>query len=110
MGDDRKAWLEVGKVIATDAKAQVTCPVCAEAILEVWDVPWASDPKRWERIKRECYKKAQYKCEICGGKGPKWQARGVPRRLRFADGGYGRPPVKRSGNGPKTGLEKARAF
>lgn len=26
----------------------------------------------WDVIRRACYKKAGYKCEICNGKGPKW--------------------------------------
>lgn len=25
----------------------------------------------WDVLRKECYKKAGYKCEICGGKGPK---------------------------------------
>lgn len=25
----------------------------------------------WDKIRRKCYKKANYKCEICGGKGKK---------------------------------------
>ncbi len=29
-------------------------------------------PERWDEIRRECYKKAGYVCEICGGKGDKW--------------------------------------
>ena len=57
MRDDGKAWVEVGKAIAADAKVPVTCPVCAEATLEVWDVPWEAEPKRWER---------HMKCPACG--------------------------------------------
>lgn len=26
----------------------------------------------WDRIRRSCYRKANYRCEICGGKGEKW--------------------------------------
>jgi hypothetical protein len=26
----------------------------------------------WDRLRRECYRKANYRCEVCGGKGPKW--------------------------------------
>ncbi len=26
----------------------------------------------WDKLRKFCYKKAAYKCEICGGKGPKW--------------------------------------
>jgi hypothetical protein len=26
----------------------------------------------WDSIRRACYKKAAYRCEICGGKGDKW--------------------------------------
>ncbi|ETW93834.1 MAG: hypothetical protein ETSY1_37520 [Candidatus Entotheonella factor] len=57
MSDHWKAWVEVGQAIAADAKAQVTCPVCAGATLEVWDVPWEVEPKRWER---------HMKCPACG--------------------------------------------
>ena len=27
---------------------------------------------RWDYLRRDCYKKADYKCEICAGKGNKW--------------------------------------
>ena len=26
----------------------------------------------WDKLRRECYRKAGYVCEICGGKGPEW--------------------------------------
>lgn len=26
-------------------------------------------PDKWDEIRRKCYKDANYKCEICGGKG-----------------------------------------
>lgn len=28
-------------------------------------------PEEWDKIRKGCYKKANYKCEICEGKGPK---------------------------------------
>ncbi len=28
--------------------------------------------EEWDRLRRDCYKKAGYKCEICEGKGEKW--------------------------------------
>lgn len=28
-------------------------------------------PQEWDVLRKECYKKAGYKCEVCGGKGPK---------------------------------------
>jgi 5-methylcytosine-specific restriction endonuclease McrA len=28
-------------------------------------------PSEWDVLRKECYKKAGYKCEICSGKGPK---------------------------------------
>lgn len=28
--------------------------------------------EQWDRLRKESYKKANYKCEICGDKGPKW--------------------------------------
>ena len=49
MRDPWQAWVEVGKAIAADAKAQMACPVCAAATLEVWDVPSGTAPQRWER-------------------------------------------------------------
>lgn len=27
---------------------------------------------RWDYLRRDCYKKAGYRCEICNGKGKKW--------------------------------------
>jgi transposase-like protein len=27
--------------------------------------------EKWDEIRKDCYKKAGYKCEVCGGKGPK---------------------------------------
>lgn len=26
----------------------------------------------WDKYRKECYKNANYRCEICGGKGSKW--------------------------------------
>ncbi len=31
-------------------------------------------PYIWDIIRKEVYKKANYKCEVCGGKGAKWPA------------------------------------
>lgn len=28
------------------------------------------EKEEWDKIRKACYKKANYKCEICGGKGP----------------------------------------
>jgi hypothetical protein len=28
--------------------------------------------EKWDELRKDCYKKAFYKCEICGGKGNKW--------------------------------------
>ena len=28
--------------------------------------------KDWDRLRKSVYKAANYRCEICGGKGPKW--------------------------------------
>lgn len=27
---------------------------------------------RWDKLRKECYRNANYKCEVCGGTGPKW--------------------------------------
>ena len=27
---------------------------------------------RWDELRKECYRNANYKCEVCGGTGPKW--------------------------------------
>ena len=27
---------------------------------------------RWDRLRKECYRSAEYKCEVCRGTGPKW--------------------------------------
>jgi len=32
--------------------------------------------EQWDILRRECYRKAKYKCEICGGKGSKWPIEG----------------------------------
>lgn len=39
-----------------------------------WSINVRSEiPKvEWDRIRREIYRKASYRCEICGGQGPKW--------------------------------------
>lgn len=29
-------------------------------------------PEYWDLLRKDCYKKAFYKCEICSGKGKKW--------------------------------------
>lgn len=26
----------------------------------------------WDEVRKRCYSRANHKCEICGGKGPKW--------------------------------------
>ena len=26
----------------------------------------------WDRLRKECYRTANHKCEICGGRGPRW--------------------------------------
>ena len=28
--------------------------------------------KEWDRLRKSVYKAANYRCEVCGGKGPKW--------------------------------------
>lgn len=28
--------------------------------------------QEWDRLRKDCYRKANYRCEICGGKGEKW--------------------------------------
>ena len=28
--------------------------------------------EQWDFLRRACYRKAEYVCEICGGEGPKW--------------------------------------
>jgi 5-methylcytosine-specific restriction endonuclease McrA len=30
------------------------------------------DPKDWDKLRKNTYSKANYRCEICNGKGPKW--------------------------------------
>lgn len=40
----------------------------------VWYVNLRSELSKaeWDHVRKACYKKAGYECEICGGKGPKW--------------------------------------
>jgi len=28
--------------------------------------------EQWDNLRKECYRKASYRCEVCGGRGPKW--------------------------------------
>ena len=28
--------------------------------------------EKWDKLRKTCYKKANYRCEVCGGKGNKW--------------------------------------
>lgn len=30
------------------------------------------DPGGWQLLKRDCYRRAGNRCEVCGGKGPRW--------------------------------------
>jgi hypothetical protein len=30
------------------------------------------DPNDWKRLKQRTYRKANYRCEVCGGRGPEW--------------------------------------
>lgn len=39
----------------------------------------------WDKIRKECYQQANYKCEICGGKGNKWPVE-CHERWEFVDG------------------------
>lgn len=52
-----RAWIEAGKVLAKDADAQVLCPVCRSANLEVRDEVFAGDSSLRER---------HMKCPNCG--------------------------------------------
>jgi hypothetical protein len=52
-----KRWIEAGKVLAQDASAQVPCPVCQSAILQVTDVVNESNSSELER---------HMKCTSCG--------------------------------------------
>lgn len=39
----------------------------------VWNLNLRSilKKKEWDKLRKDCYKQAEYKCEICGGIGPK---------------------------------------
>jgi hypothetical protein len=28
--------------------------------------------EQWDTVRRRCYVAADYRCEVCGGRGPKW--------------------------------------
>jgi len=40
----------------------------------VWYVNLRSELTKaeWDHVRKWCYKRANYTCEVCGGKGPKW--------------------------------------
>jgi C4-type Zn-finger protein len=52
-----EAWVKIAKAVAADPKVSVTCPVCGNAKLKIWDVPWEFDPQQWER---------HMTCPFCG--------------------------------------------
>ena len=52
-----KRWIEAGKVLAVDATAIVSCPVCGQSHLHVEDVRGKEDSSVIERIMR---------CPSCG--------------------------------------------
>lgn len=39
----------------------------------------------WDVIKKACYQNANYRCEICGGRGPKWPVE-CHERWQFTEG------------------------
>lgn len=57
MATEIQRWIEVGKLLAEDPAARVTCPRCQDSSLEVEDVRNPNDPDELERIMR---------CRKCG--------------------------------------------
>jgi hypothetical protein len=49
MNEESKRWIEAGEILAGNASAQVICPRCHQAILNVKDVAPASDSTLVER-------------------------------------------------------------
>jgi hypothetical protein len=56
-GGERQRWVEAGKILAADPRAQVLCPRHGDGYLTVTDVPVAGDPTQLERHLR---------CPVCG--------------------------------------------
>lgn len=52
----RERWLEAAKVLSLQSEATVPCPVCAEATLQVLDVPFPGGLDRYIH------------CPLCGAK------------------------------------------
>lgn len=57
MSDMRRQWISAGSVLAVDPRAQVLCPNCRTAVLEVEDVPANEDGSIFARYLR---------CPHCG--------------------------------------------
>lgn len=43
------AWVEAGRILATDPTARVPCPEKGDGLLTVHDVPFSGDPSMMER-------------------------------------------------------------
>lgn len=57
MSIETERWINAGKFLADDPHAQVLCPKCEDALLEVQDVRNPRNPDELERI---------LKCPRCG--------------------------------------------
>jgi len=41
--------------------------------MQLWGTSIANRyPQQWDRLRKECYRRAGYRCEICGGQGRNW--------------------------------------
>ncbi len=52
-----RRWIEVGKVLALDATAEVPCPELCGGTLQAFDIDCPGDPEHFERVLR---------CDNCG--------------------------------------------
>jgi hypothetical protein len=57
IGPEWQRWVEAGKILAADPRAQVLCPRNGDGYLEVTDIPVPGDPSQVERHLR---------CPACG--------------------------------------------
>lgn len=57
MREDSRRWIEAAKILALDAGAQVSCPVCGDGVLAVTDIDYELDVVMIER---------HLICPVCG--------------------------------------------
>jgi predicted RNA-binding Zn-ribbon protein involved in translation (DUF1610 family) len=57
MKESDRRWVQAGVILGENPRAYVPCPICAEAALEVEDVPYPDNEELFDRYLR---------CPNCG--------------------------------------------